>query len=268
MRISLTLLFLFIFVFITASDYTRISNTRSLGMGGAGVTHSFSFNPALTALSTNKQIGVDIYNRFSVNGLNTMQTSFCYPNPLLSGGIHLASFGNDLYRENLFIIAVAKQVSEKVTLGISTNCRFLQSDLLETAPIRLAVDAGVVIKPVDKLLIGISLLDFPSVNLSVTDKQLEQTPVYNLRAGFNWEFVPLCLLTAELVSSAEKSVAVNMGVEYSPYTSFQLRAGLQGNPFMPACGIGYEFSKFTLQMAAQFHPLLGTSTGLGIQAHF
>ena len=185
MRISLTLLFLFIFVFITASDYTRISNTRSLGMGGAGVTHSFSFNPALTALSTNKQIGVDIYNRFSVNGLNTMQTSFCYPNPLLSGGIHLASFGNDLYRENLFIIAVAKQVSEKVTLGISTNCRFLQSDLLETAPIRLAVDAGVVIKPVDKLLIGISLLDFPSVNLSVTDKQLEQTPIYNLRAGFN-----------------------------------------------------------------------------------
>lgn len=268
MKITLTLLFLVISIFISATDFTRISDTRSLGMGGVSVTHSFSFNPALTALSTNKQISVDIYNRFSVSGLNTIQASFCYPNSLLSGGIHVASFGNDSYRENRVILSVGKQISETVTLGIATNCRFLQSDLFETTPFCLAVDAGVVIKPVDNLLIGFSILNFPSVNLSVTQEQPKQTPVYNIRAGFNWEFIPLCLLTAELVSTDEKSVVVNMGVEYSPYTSFQVRAGLQGDPLLPVCGIGYEFSRFKLQIAAQFHTLLGTSTGLGIQASF
>jgi len=264
-----SILFLIFLIFpCQASEFLRVGDTRSLGLGGAGVTHTFTFNPALLVLSTNKQAGVDIFNRFNVRGLQTLQASFIYSNDLLPAGINISSFGNDAYRETCFMLAVGKQISETVTFGIASTYLFIQSEGVDKNPSRLAVDAGVVIKTVDKLLIGISILNFPSVNLTVRNEQFKQTPVYNLRAGFNWNIIESCMLTSELICSEESPLTVNMGVEYYPYSSFSLRAGLQDNFRMPTCGIGYVFSRFSFQLATQFHPLLGTCTGLGLKALF
>ncbi|MDD3255938.1 MAG: hypothetical protein PHH33_08800 [Parabacteroides sp.] len=268
MKITSFLFLVFLIFPCRASEFSRVADTRSFGLGGAGVTHTFTFNPALLALSTNKQAGVDIYNRFNVSGLQTLQASFIFCNDLLPAGINISSFGNDAYRENCFMLAVGKQISETVTVGIASTYLFIQSEGVDKNPSRLAIDAGVVIKTVDKLLIGISILNFPSVNLNVRDEQVKQTPVYNLRAGFNWNIIESCMLTSELICSEESPLTVNMGVEYYPYSSFSLRAGLQDNFRMPTCGIGYAFSRFTFQLATQFHPLLGTCTGLGLQVLF
>ena len=51
---------------IHAVDNLRISDIRSLGMGGNGVTQSVLFNPALVALYTDKVLHLEYFNRYGV----------------------------------------------------------------------------------------------------------------------------------------------------------------------------------------------------------
>lgn len=83
-------------------DNLRISDIRSLGMGGNGVTQSVLFNPALVALYTDKVLHLEYFNRYGVKELGTVGIGFVYPNPLLSAGVDISSFGYDQYRETLF----------------------------------------------------------------------------------------------------------------------------------------------------------------------
>ena len=57
---------------IHAVDNLRISDIRSLGMGGNGVTQSVLFNPALVALHTDKVLHLEYFNRYGVKELGTV----------------------------------------------------------------------------------------------------------------------------------------------------------------------------------------------------
>lgn len=96
---------------IHAVDNLRIPDIRSLGMGGNGVTQSVLFNPALVALHTDKVLHLEYFNRYGVKELGTVGIGFVYPNPLLSTGVDISSFGYDQYRETLFRLSVGKQLN-------------------------------------------------------------------------------------------------------------------------------------------------------------
>ena len=115
--ISLFVLF-FVFVNIHAVDNLRIPDIRSLGMGGNGVTQSVLFNPALVALHTDKVLHFEYFNRYSVKELGTMGISFVYPNPLLSAGVDISSFGYDQYRETVFRLSTGKRLNDGWIIGI------------------------------------------------------------------------------------------------------------------------------------------------------
>ena len=87
---------------IHAVDNLRIPDIRSLGMGGNGVTQSVLFNPALVALNTDRVLHLEYFNRYGVKELGTVGIGFVYPNPLLSAGVDISSFGYDQYRELFF----------------------------------------------------------------------------------------------------------------------------------------------------------------------
>ena len=95
--ISLSVLF-FVSVNIHAVDNLRIPDIRSLGMGGNGVTQSVLFNPALVDLHTDKIVHFEYFNRYGVKELGTLGIGFVYPNPLLSVGVDISSFGYDQYK--------------------------------------------------------------------------------------------------------------------------------------------------------------------------
>ena len=62
---------------IHAVDNLRISDIRSLGMGGNGVTQSVLFNPALVALYTDKVLHLEYFNRYGVKELGTVGIRCC-----------------------------------------------------------------------------------------------------------------------------------------------------------------------------------------------
>ena len=236
---------------IHAVDNLRIPDIRSLGMGGNGVTQSVLFNPALVALHTNKVLHLEYFNRYGVKELGTVGIGFVYPNPLLSAGVDISSFGYDQYRETLFRLSVGKQLNGRWRIGIGFQYKMLQTELWEEVPKQLSTDVGILFVPIDKLLIGTKC--FTS---------------YSVQIGFQWEIINRLLIVGTIESNKEHMWMGNAGIEYAPFKNFHIRAGVQTTPLLSTLGIGYRLIGFTVDVATIYHPVLGVSTGLGLSYSF
>lgn len=255
--------------YLSAADNLRIGDMRSLAMGGNEVTTSALFNPALVALSEKRSIHINYYNRFALEELGTVSGSFFLPNPILSGGIHISSFGYDAYRESLFRLLLGKQLSKRWTLGISIQYALLQTELFEdTQPAQLSTDVGLTYSPVNKLLIGLLIMNYPSVSIASESLENREFMYYLMQIGFQWQVINRVFISATLEGGEARAIGGGLGIEYKPFDDFSLRAGVKGSPILPSFGCGYRFSSFAVDAAAVYHPVLGMSTGVGFSYSF
>jgi hypothetical protein len=255
-------------VFAGATDNLRISDSRSLSMGGNGAAHSPFFNPALLALRTQKELRLDYYNRYSLKELSTISGGFCYPNRILPAGFHVASFGYDQYRESLFRFSAGKRLNTYWALGVSVEYALLQSELFETDASRLSTDIGLSLCPEDDWLITLSVINFPSVSLGGEEVDNERIATYLLEMNVNWMIVDNVLITGGAAHCRETPFSASLGMEYLLFGDFRLRAGIRTVPFLPSLGIGCRFSAVTADVVAIYHPVLGACTGLGLSYSF
>ena len=265
--ISLLVLF-FVPINIHAVDNLRIPDIRCLGMGGNGVTQSVLFNPALVALHTDKVLYSEYFNRYGVKELGTMGVGFVYPNPLLSAGVDISSFGYDQYRETLFRLSVGKRLNDRWRIGISFQYKMLQTELWEEVPKQLSTDVGILFTPVDKLLIGVLIMNFPAIAIHKYTAEIKCFTGYSVQIGFQWEIINSLLIVGTIESNKEHTWIGNAGIGYAPFKNFRIRAGVQTTPLLPALGIGYRLAGFTVDVATVYHPVLGVSTGLGLSYSF
>lgn len=264
---SITCLLLLVCAPVFGGDYVRTPYTRSLGMGMYGVTQSVLFNPALISLSSKKELSTSYYNRYAMKELGTISASFLYPNKILDTHMAISSYGYDAYRESMLLVSVSKMLGKRFTLGAAITYRFLQTEVMDELPSQLAVDLGVTYRPVKDLLLGISVLNYPSV---VMNKHEEMNVIsgYSLQAGFAWQFLPQLLLVGEVINTKETDVKGSLGIEYELVDNLYVRAGVITGPLIPSMGVGYSFSLFTIDVAVTYHQLLGISTGAGLKVIF
>ncbi|MDR1879453.1 MAG: hypothetical protein LBQ78_00785 [Tannerellaceae bacterium] len=247
-----------------AVDHLRLTDIRSLGMGGSGVVQSALFNPALVALSEDKLIRMGYFNRYNLRELGTVSGSFYFPNDLLSAGMNISSFGYDAYRESLFRLFAGKRLGERWALGVGIQYALLQTELFEEAPSRLSADMGLTFSPVDNLLTGLLIMNVPSVKLGGKDIDVKDFSFYYIQVGFQWEFINNLFISGHLGNDGERALSGGLGMEYVPFERFSLRAGVAGEPFLPSFGAGYGFRHFGVDVSVVYHPVLGASTGFGL----
>ncbi|MDR1454579.1 MAG: hypothetical protein LBJ01_02905 [Tannerella sp.] len=251
-----------------ARDNLRLPDTRTLGMGGNGVSHAVLFNPALLALQERKEVRTDYFNRYGVKELATVSGGFCFPNRILPAGLHVASFGYDEYRESMFRLSAGKRLNAFCTLGISVQYAFIQSELFESDASRLSTDIGASFQPVDNWLITCSAVNLPSVSLNSEEVDTERIGTYLIELGANWQFIDNLLITGSMAHTMETGWSGSLGMEYRPYNDFHLRTGVRTSPFCPSLGAGYRFAGLTADVVMIYHPALGISTGLGLSCTF
>lgn len=251
-----------------AADYVRSPDIRSLGMGENGVTQSAFFNPALVVLDHYKKLHLDYWNRYRLKELGTVGLGFVCPNPLLSFGIHLSSFGYDAYRETLFRLSAGKQLNAYWMIGISVQYRLWQTELTEELPQRLSTDVGILYKPVENLLIGVLIMDMPSFSLGNTKIENKEITDYSLQVGFQWKIIDSLLIAASFSADKVRSFTASIGLEYMPCKNFFLRSGLQMVSVFPTMGLGYRLAGFSFDVAVSYHPVLGISSGCGLNYTF
>ena len=269
MKYLLSFLFIGMFPFLVYGiDNLRSPDVRSLGMGGNVVTQSTLFNPALIVYKEKRTVQLEYSNKYTLKELGTISGSFYYPNPVLSTGVDISVFGYDAYREVMLRVLVGKRLSEKWALGVGFHYSFLQSELSEKARGRLSTDVGVTVSPMDNLLIGVLILNLPTVSIGNKELDIEDFDYYLLQIGFQWAVINNLLMVGSVGTDNAHAWIGNMGLEYTAFDAFFLRAGIQTSLLLPSFGVGYHFSCFRVDAAATYHSTLGVSTGVGISFYF
>jgi len=264
--------FLWIIVFISfsfsllARNNLRLPDTRSIGMGGNGVTQSVLFNPAVAELLTGKGVELNYFNYYGLRDLSSINLSLNYPNPYLSSAFNVSSFGYDEYRESMFRLSFGKALSERWILGISVQYILLQTLIYEEDLNRLSTDVGILYHPVNNMLIGLLISDMPSVKLSDETLNVKVLEYYSVHLGIQYYLNRNMLITVSAKYESEESIMPEFGIEYTPYDNFSIRTGVQSAS--PTLGVGYKFSDFTVNAAFIYGSVLGISSGVGIVYSF
>lgn len=248
-----------------AADNPRLPDTRCMGMGLCGVVNTPLFNPALVSKESHKAIGINYFNYYGLKELGTVNVAFSYPNDFLSAGVNISSFGYDKYRRSMFRLFLGKSLGERWSIGISLQYTLLQTELTERDPQYLSTDVGVMFTPVEKLLIGMLIQDCPSVGLRKDNAEIEPIVCYSLQVGFQWEVINNLLIVGNAETDKQTAVSGRFGMEYQLMDGFYVRTGIMIKPLLPTLGVGYRLSSFVIDMATQYHPVLGMSMGVGLK---
>lgn len=268
MKLLILFLLLGVSPCLYAVNNLRLPDMRSIGMGECGVTQSFLFNPALISHVRYKSIDINYFNRYGLKELGTINLSFSYPNNYLPIGVTISSFGYDQYRESMFRLFLGKSLNEKWSIGVSIQYSIIQTERMEEYPQYLSTDVGIVYSPVEKLLIGMLIMDFPSVAIKKENIETESFIGYSLQIGFQWEVINNLLIVGNAETNKYTTLTGSAGLEYKLYKHFYVRAGMKATPLLPTMGVGYGFSGFTIDVATVYHTVLGVSTGIGLRYSF
>ena len=250
------------------ADNLRSPDMRSVGMGGNEVTQAPLFNPALIAFQPQKSIHLNYMNRYLLKELGSFSVSCYLPNPWLSAGIDLSAFGYAEYKELMIRLSVAKQLGEHWSLGVAFHYSFWQTELLEQLQGRVATDVGILFKPLDNLLIGLLIMNLPTVIVGDKSLEIADFKYYLVQFGFHWLFMNNLSITGSLSVDERHKPMGSLGMEYTPFSSFFLRAGVQSSPILPSIGVGYRLHRFSIDTAAIYHRMLGMSMGIGLSYFF
>lgn len=258
----------FLFQPLYSIDNLRFTDARTLALGGNGVTETVLFNPSLIALSDYKTLEMNYINRYQLKELGSINAGFRLPNSLLPLAFHIFSFGYDAYRESMFRLSIGKKLNQRWAIGLAFHYSMLETELYEERKSRIATDLGITFQTFDKLLIGMLIMNFPSVHLGDKATESKDFTGFIFQMGFRWEVINHLLITGHMGSSEAAVLTGSLGMEYQAFSSFYLRAGLQTKPLLPGFGIGYGFASFALDIATVYHPVLGMSTGVGLSYSF
>ena len=107
-------------------------------------------------------------------------------------------------------------------------------------------------------------------NISLGDKtiDIEDFSYYLTQISFQWEIINNLLIVGSAGTDSERIWIGNIGLEYTLFDAFFLRAGMRTDPLSPSLGVGYLFSAFAIDAATIYHPVLGMSVGVGLSFTF
>jgi hypothetical protein len=237
-------------------------------MGGNEAISSALFNPSLVALYATNSLCMNYFNRYGIKELGVFNGSLYFPNRMLSFGADISTFGYDAYRESQLRLLVGKQLNGQWALGVGFQYAFLQTKLFEDKVGRLSTDIGLSFAPVDNWLIALLIMNMPSVQLGDDSIDIKDFKTYLMQIGFRWEVINDVFIAGAIETNDEQAVTGSVGMEYQPFADFSVRAGIKGRPLLPSLGVGYCFSPFAVDVALVYHPVLGVSSGVGLQFTF
>lgn len=249
---------LMIYLFINrcfAIDLTRPVGGRAAAMGRSSVCEqgiwALQNNPAGLAYLKGWGFGLYYENQWMLK-----ETAFKNAGVSKSFdgigciGLSVSQFGGNNYNENKFGIAYARDFGPYLQMGLQID--YLLIHWGENYPNRGSpgIELGIQSQVTEKLRLGAYLFNpWPIV----------------MRFGLAYQFTEDFIAQCELEKNNEKAgMPIRCGFEYTIFSRFSLRAGAQCNPNLLTFGVGYEIKHLHVDVAAQWHQLLGASVQIGM----
>ncbi len=246
----------------TAQNALNYSGARSWGMGNALVAvpqpQSFFQNPAGMAFQEGVSIASTYDSRFDMAGLGTASLMAVYATKKLALGIGGERFGDQLYNENKFGVAVAKSTG-RVALGVKAS--YLGSMAGEFSSMgTIYSEFGVMARLSSLLTVGMLAQNLTGARWYGADP-LPTT----LHVGGSVSPIPQILWSAEVGYMVNGKASFRSGLEYALREQLYLRAGVNTGLRSNHFGVGYMYKPWTLDYAVHTHPNLGLSHHISLQ---
>lgn len=242
---------------------------RSAAMGNASVAMSDVWsthhNQAGLAFMRQISVGANYENRFLIKELSIKSGVVAIPIKFGTIGLSIRNFGYSLYRENKYNLSFAKAFGDKFAAAFAFN--YLTTKIAERYGNSAAFvgEVGLQAKPINDLTIGAHLYNPTRAMLS--KKAAERLPTI-IRFGINYNLSKKVIFALETEKDLSKKTVFKAGVEYAAVKELYLRMGIATNPVLSSFGFGIHLKNFNLDLAANYHQVLGITSQISLAYQF
>ena len=267
---SLFLLFFFRTSAVFSQNDLLFPDARSMAVAGAGITfvdHWACFhNQAGLAFIKSPSVGVYAENRYNIKELNSGAIALAIPlKNLGSFGVSYYIFNNStIYNRQKISLAYAKLLGKSFSVGV-------QFDLLYTTVsnydnnLSFCGELGILYKIRPNWEIGVHVFNLTGANYQKYEK--EQIPTI-MNLGLGWHLSENTLIIAEVENSTYNHITLRGGIEYEVSKKVAFQLGMHSNPWINSFGFSYKAKNLRINIAMEYHQLLGISPGISFDKYF
>jgi len=265
----LSFFFIFILSFHLKSQVIHDQGAVSTSMAGLNVTEnnlwSINNNVGNLAGLNNTQVGISINNRFLLSDLITGTIAFALPFNNKAIGVNYSNFGNENYQYHTAGVGYSMKLGEHISAGMKLNYHYINLGNYYGNSSIISGDIGLSAELSSDLKFGASLKN-PTLS-KLADYEDERLPTL-IQVGFDY------IISEQLhtLIAIEKDImyppSVKAAIIYQPMKSFTLRGGVGTQPTTAAFGIGTSIKSLNIDLATQYHQILGFSPEISIHYCF
>jgi hypothetical protein len=244
---------------------------RSAAMGHASVTNidvwAVHHNQAALGFLEKSAVAVSYESRFLTNNLS--QKGAVGAIKLKKFGtisLNVSQFGYSQYNDNKFGLGYAMKLAEEISIGAQVNYQYIAFGANDYDGLNvLTTEVGVLAKLTDKISLGAHIFNLNYAKVSDYDN--EHIPMI-IRLGAGFQFSKEFVGNAEVEKSLEQDANIKLGAEYTFFEKLAVRGGINTQPFSNSFGLGYKISGLSIDVAANYHSVLGYSPQASLQYRF
>ena len=268
MKSKIILFFIvFIFVLETISAQVAFIAPSSVSVANASVADQSEWNAfqntSALANVQNLEVAAQYENRFMVKELSTKSVQIAKNLKSINVGAAFSYFGYSLYNDMIAGFGLARNFSDKFSMGLQFNYYASYFSCNEMNYYRGAFfpQFGVSSKIFPKLTVGFNAYNPFQSNIK-TENTVKRIPtIYSI--GTNYAFTE----NLNWLTQVDKEVSSNFrfatGFEYAMIDQLTVKLGAYATDYLVPClGVNVNLQKFYIFLNTELHPLLGLNTQL------
>lgn len=233
-----------------------------VGLGAYSINNvdvfSFHSNQAALAQVKNFSAGVYTERRFMLKELSLYNVGLALPTHSGNFGFDARYFGFTDYNETQLGLAYARNLGEKVDLGVQFNYYNVQIPAYGNASV-INFEVSAIMHLTDKLNAGIHVYN-PVGGKFGKDEQEKLSSVYS--GGLGYEASEKFFISTEIEKEEGQPVNVNAGIQYKLLPQLIARGGISTATSSMYFGVGIGWRSMRLDVTTSYHQQLGTTPGL------
>jgi hypothetical protein len=238
---------------------------RSAGLAHASVTlgdaWSVFHNPSGIAALQRISAGVYYENRFGLPETGLRAGAVALPFGKNAFGLNIRTYGYTLYSEQQAGLTYARAFGDHLRIGMQLSYMGFRFSEYYGQKSLVTVTVGATYAFGKNLVLGAQV--FNPNEQRITETGNERVPSM-IRFGARYRFSNQVFICSEVEQSLNTKPVLKAGIEYTPVSVLILRAGISGNPRSSSFGFGLVLKKFQIDMAGNFHPVLGFTPQFGL----
>jgi hypothetical protein len=247
-----------------------IPDARSMAVAGAGITFADHWacyhNQAALAFTKNPSVGIFAQNRYNIKELNSGAIAFALPlKNVGTFGISYYIFNNsNIYNRQKISLAYAKLLGKSISAGVQFDLLYTHIENYQNN-LSFCGEIGLLYKLSKNWEIGVHVFNLTAAKYK--EYENEQIPTI-MKIGAAWHVGENTVIIGEVENSSYSNFTVRGGLEYEISKKVAFQLGMKSNPWINSFGFSYKAKGLRINIAMEYHQLLGISPGISFDKYF